>query len=181
MSPENTIPEDAATAPTPENADDAAPSCEEEVARLRAELAAETDRRLRSLAETENLKKRLLKEKDEFQKYATESLVSELLPVLDHLDLALAHGRGNEACKDFVIGVDMTRKAFLDILARHGVAEFGTTGEPFNPETHEALGMAARPDLPEDAVAQVVQKGYTLRGRLLRPAKVMVNKTGAAQ
>jgi molecular chaperone GrpE len=180
MSPENTIPEDA-TAPTPENAGDAAPSCEEEVARLRAELAAETDRRLRSLAETENLKKRLLKEKDEFQKYATESLVSELLPVLDHLDLALAHGRGNEACKDFVIGVDMTRKAFLDILARHGVAEFGAAGEPFNPETHEALGMAARADLPDDAVAQVVQKGYTLRGRLLRPAKVMVNKTGAAQ
>ncbi|EFL51056.1 GrpE protein [Solidesulfovibrio fructosivorans JJ]] len=173
MSPEPKNPEDAAT-PEETGATDLSP--EAEIEQLRAELAAEADRRLRTLAETENLKKRLLKEKEEFQKYATESLVSELLPVLDHLDLALAHGRGNEACKDFVVGVDMTRKAFVDILARHGVAEFGAEGEAFNPETHEALGMAARPDLPDDAVAQVVQKGYSLRGRLLRPAKVMVNK-----
>lgn len=149
---------------------------EEEIERLRAALSAESDRRLRSLAETENLKKRLLKEKEDFQKYATESLVSELLPVLDHLDLALTHGRGLEACKDFVVGVDMTRKAFVDILGHHGVTEFGAIGEPFNPESHEALGMVSQPGLPDDAVAQVVQKGFLLRGRLLRPAKVMVNK-----
>lgn len=176
MSLENTRPEGDPT--SQDTAGAAAPA--EELERLRAELAAETDRRLRSLAETENLKKRLLKEKEDFQKYATEALVAELLPVLDHLDLALAHGRGNEACKDFVVGVDMTRKAFIDILARHGVDEFGTVGEAFSPENHEALGMAARPDLPDDTVAQVVQKGYTLRGRLLRPAKVMVNKVGGA-
>ena len=96
--------------------------------------------------------------------------------MLDHLDLALAHGRGNEACKDFVVGVDMTRKAFIDILARHGVTEFGAVGEPFDPETHEAIGVASVAGLAEDAVAQVVQRGYLLRGRLLRPAKVMVNK-----
>lgn len=174
MAPDEKLSEAQAT---PEGAADTpTPTLEEEVEQLRAALAAEADRRLRSLAETENLKKRLLKEKDEFQKYATESLVAELLPVLDHLDLALAHGRGNEACKDFVVGVDMTRKAFIDILGRHGVVEFGQRGEPFNPEAHEALGMASLPDLPADAVAQVVQKGYTLRGRLLRPAKVMVNK-----
>lgn len=174
MAPDEKLSEAEAT---PEGAADApAPTLEEEVAQLRAALAAEADRRLRGLAETENLKKRLLKEKEEFQKYATESLVAELLPVLDHLDLALAHGRGNEACKDFVVGVDMTRKAFIDILGRHGVAEFGEKGEPFNPESHEALGMASLTDLPADTVAQVVQKGYTLRGRLLRPAKVMVNK-----
>ncbi len=174
MAPDEKLSEAEAT---PEGAADApAPTLEEEVAQLRAALAAEADRRLRGLAETENLKKRLLKEKEEFQKYATESLVAELLPVLDHLDLALAHGRGNAACKDFVVGVDMTRKAFIDILGRHGVAEFGEKGEPFNPESHEALGMASLPDLPADTVAQVVQKGYTLRGRLLRPAKVMVNK-----
>ncbi len=151
---------------------------EAQIEQLKAELAAESDRRLRGLAEVENLKKRLIREKEEFQKYATESLVSELLPVLDHLDLALAHGRGSEACKDFVIGVDMTRKAFVDILSRHGVAEFGQIGEPFSPETHEALGMVSEPGLDDNVVAQVVQRGYTLRGRLLRPAKVMVNKAG---
>lgn len=160
---------------TPETA---AKTPEEEVELLRAALAAEADKRLRALADTENLKKRLLKEKEDFQKYATESLVSELLPVLDHLDLALAHGRGNEACKDFVVGVDMTRKAFIDILARHGVTEFGQQGEAFSPETHEALGVTQAPSLGADVVSQVVQKGYTLRGRLLRPAKVMVNKAG---
>ena len=177
MAPEEKITDAAA----PESADPAtAATPEEEIERLRAELAAESDRRLRSLAETENLKKRLLKEKEEFQKYATESLVSELLPVLDHLDLALTHGKGLAACKDFVVGVDMTRKAFMDILGRHGVTEFGAEGEPFNPESHEALGMASRPDLPADAVAQVVQKGFTLRGRMLRPAKVMVNKAPEA-
>lgn len=170
---------DAATTPE-DSADTPAPTLEEEVALLRAELSAESDRRLRSLAETENLKKRLLKEKEEFQKYATESLVAELLPILDHLDLALTHGRGKEACRDFVVGVDMTRKAFLDILGRHGVAEFGERGEAFNPESHEALGMAHLPELPDEVVAQVVQKGYTLRGRLLRPAKVMVNKGNRA-
>ena len=153
-------------------------SLEAEIERLKAELAAESDRRLRGLAEAENLKKRLIKEKEEFQKYATESLVSELLPVLDHLELALAHGREIEACKNFMVGVDMTRKAFVDILSHHGVTEFGQVGEPFSPETHEALGMVAQPELPADVVAQVVQRGYTLRGRLLRPAKVMVNKAG---
>jgi molecular chaperone GrpE len=170
---------DATNIPEPSAGDaqeETAPQAE--IERLRAELAAESDRRLRSLAEVENLKKRLIKEKEEFQKYATESLVTELLPVLDHLDLALAHGRGSEACKDFLVGVDMTRKAFVDILARHGVEEFGKVGEPFSPEAHEALGMVSQPGLSEDAVAQVVQRGYTLRGRLLRPAKVMVNKAG---
>lgn len=155
-----------------------APSLEAEVERLRAELAAEADRRLRGLAEVENLKKRLIKEKEDFQKYATESIVTELLPVLDHLDLALTHGRENEACKDFVVGVDMTRKSFVDILSRHGVEEFGTVGEAFSPETHEALGMVTVSGLPDNVVAQVVQRGYSLRGRLLRPAKVLVNKAG---
>lgn len=165
---------------SPEGADASVeqPSLEAEVERLRAELAAESDRRLRGLAEAENIKKRLIKEKEDFQKYATESLVAELLPVLDHLDLALTHGRDNEACKDFVVGVDMTRKAFVDILARHGVEEFGKEGEPFSPETHEALSMVSVSGLPDNVVAQVVQRGYTLRGRLLRPAKVLVNKVG---
>jgi molecular chaperone GrpE len=174
MVPEEKLPDTETASETPAEAAPATP--EEAIERLQAELAAEADRRLRALAETENLKKRLIKEKEEFQKYAAESLISELLPVLDHLDLALAHGRGNEACKDFMVGVDMTRKAFVDILARHGVTEFGAAGEPFNPESHEALGVATVAGLADDDVAQVVQRGYMLRGRLLRPAKVMVNK-----
>lgn len=147
-----------------------------ELARCREELAAETDRRLYILAESENLKKRLVKEKEEYFKYATENIVSELLPVLDNLDLALVHGRENAACRDLVMGVEMTRKVFVDILARHGVEEFGTQGEEFNPEHHEALGVEEAPDVAQNHVSRVLQKGYRLRGRLLRPAKVMVRQ-----
>lgn len=149
---------------------------EQEVERLKQELAEEAERRIRVLAESENLKKRLFKEKEEFVKYAVENLTGELLPVLDNLDLALLHGRGNEACKDLVMGVEMTRKIFLDILARHGIEEFGTEGEAFNPERHEAVGVEQKPGAAEDEVVRVLQKGYLMRERLLRPAKVVVNK-----
>lgn len=148
----------------------------QELARCREELAAESERRLYILAESENLKKRLVKEKEEYFKYATESIVSELLPVLDNLDLALLHGRGAAGCKDLVMGVEMTRKVFVDILSRHGVEEFGAPGEEFNPEHHEAVGMEESPDVAENHISRVLQRGYRLRGRLLRPAKVMVRQ-----
>lgn len=164
------------TAEAPEQAD-AALTPEQEVERLKQELAEEAERRIRVLAESENLKKRLFKEKEEFVKYAVENLTSELLPVLDNLDLALLHGRGNEACKDLVMGVEMTRKIFLDILARHGIEEFGAEGESFNPERHEAVGVEQKPGAAEDEVVRVLQKGYLMRDRLLRPAKVVVNKS----
>ena len=150
---------------------------EEEIDRLKLEVAAEADKRLRALAEADNLKKRLINEKEEFVKYAAEGVLADLLPVLDNLDLALAHGRTMEACKDVVLGVDMTRKVFLDILARHGLEVCGQKGEEFNPEVHEAVGMQpGGPDCTVGAnhVLQVMQAGYRLRGRLLRPAKVLV-------
>ncbi len=162
----------------PEDSVEISMTPEEELDHVREQLAAETERRLRILAESENLKKRLAKEKEEFVKFAVENLVGELLPVLDHLELALAHGRKIEACSDLVMGVDMTRKSFVDILGRHGVEEFGAEGEAFNPEFHEAVGVEESGDIPEDAVVRVMQKGVRLRERLLRPAKVIVNKKG---
>ena len=149
---------------------------EAEIARLKQEVAAEADKRLRALADTENLKKRLIKEKEEFVKFAAESVLADLLPVLDNLDLALAHGRGVPACKDVVMGVDMTRKVFLDILARHGLEPCGADGEEFNPEIHEAVGMQPGGEIPANHVLKVMQAGYRLRGRLLRPAKVLVSQ-----
>lgn len=165
---------------TPENApEEVRPMTpEEEIAKLRQEVAAETDKRLRALAETDNLKKRLIREKEEFVKFAAEGVLADLLPVLDNLDLALAHGRAVEACKDIVMGVDMTRKVFLDTLARHGLEPCGAEGEEFNPESHEAVGtQPAQPGVMEPGrVARVMQAGYRLRGRLLRPAKVLVSQ-----
>lgn len=132
--------------------------------------------RLRAMADAENLKKRLQRETDELRKYAGESILGDLLPVIDNLDLALEHGRGNEACKDFVMGVDMTRKIFLETLKSHGLEPVGGKGEEFDPNVHEAVGTTADEGVGDNEVSQVAQTGYTLKGRLLRPAKVMVNK-----
>jgi len=167
----------ANTAPVDEAGEDPGMTPEEEIRLLKDQLAAETDKRLRTLAETENLKKRLFKEKEESLKFAAEGVLADLLPVLDNLDLALSHGRPLKACKDVITGVDMTRKIFLDILARHGLTPVGLAGEEFNPERHEAVGIA--PGSPgcaisDNHVQQVMQTGYMLRGRLLRPAKVLV-------
>lgn len=134
--------------------------------------------RLRALADAENVKKRLLREAEELKKYAGESVLADLLPVLDNLDLALAHTNNlDAACKNFVIGVDMTRKLFLDAVKSHGLeAVEAARGVEFNPEFHEAVGTADEADLGDNVIAQVVQGGYILKGRLLRPAKVLVNK-----
>ncbi|BCS90181.1 nucleotide exchange factor GrpE [Pseudodesulfovibrio sediminis] len=134
--------------------------------------------RLRALADAENLKKRLLRENEEMKKYAGESVLADLLPVLDNLDLALAHTGGlDDACKNFVIGVDMTRKIFLDAVKGHGLeAVQAAVGAEFDPEVHEAVGTVDQSELGDNQIAQVVQGGYILKGRLLRPAKVMVNK-----
>jgi len=134
--------------------------------------------RLRALADAENLKKRLLRETEEMKKYAGESILADLLPVLDNLDLALAHtGNLDGACKNFVIGVDMTRKIFADAVKGHGLVQIDAArGGEFNPEIHEAVGTVEDGELDDNRIVQVVQRGYTLKGRLLRPAKVMVNK-----
>ena len=134
--------------------------------------------RLRALADSENVKKRLLREAEDLKKYAGESVLADLLPVLDNLDLALAHtGNLDDACKNFVIGVEMTRKLFLDAVKGHGLeAVQAGRGVPFDPEVHEAVGTVEEGDLDNNQIAQVIQGGYVLKGRLLRPAKVMVNK-----
>lgn len=134
--------------------------------------------KLRALADTENIKKRLEREAEEMKRYAADSLLGDMLPVLDNLDLALAHTDGlDDACKSFVMGVEMTRKSFLDTLRNHGVERIeANPGDEFDPEYLEAMGMAADENLPDGSVVQVVQAGYRLKGRLLRPAKVMVNK-----
>ncbi|WP_272700528.1 nucleotide exchange factor GrpE [Desulfovibrio sp. Fe33] len=134
--------------------------------------------RLRALADSENVKKRLFREAEELRKYAGESILADLLPVLDNLDLALAHTDNlSPECRNFMVGVDMTRKLFLGAVKNHGLeAVQAGVGIEFDPEIHEAVGTVEEPSLADNQVAQVVQNGYRLKGRLLRPAKVMVNK-----
>ncbi|GHU96146.1 hypothetical protein AGMMS49974_09310 [Deltaproteobacteria bacterium] len=132
--------------------------------------------RLRSAAEMENFKKRLSREHQEQLRYAAETVLSDLLPTLDNLDLALQYGSQNETCRDMFQGVAMTHKLLLAAVTKHGLTPLGAEAEEFTPETHEAVGFENRPDLPAGVVSRVLQHGYKLGKRLLRPAKVMINQ-----
>lgn len=148
--------------------------CEEKVCATCDKKAEADDVRMRALAEMENFKKRLQRERDEQARYATEAVLSDLLPTLDNLDLALQYGANQEACKDMLLGVEMTRKLLLDSVQRHGLEQVGVPGEAFSPEVHEAIGTDVRHDMAAGMVSKVLQRGYKLKDRLLRPAKVTV-------
>ncbi len=155
----------------------AEPEAAAEQSQLEARLKAEVEElRLRSAAEMDNFKKRLNREHQEQMRYAAEKVLSDLLPTLDNLDLALQYGSRHDACKDMLQGVAMTRKLLLEAVIKHGLTPLGEEGEEFSPEVHEAMGFEARPDFASGVVARVLQRGYKLGDRLLRPAKVMVNQ-----
>lgn len=155
---------------------DLLPLCREHVCPTCPEKAQADEQRLRALAELENVKKRLQREKDEQVRYAAETVLADLLPTLDNLDLALQYGQGSAECRNMLVGVEMTRKILLEALAKHGLEAVGTSGEVFTPELHEAMSHEERDDMDADCVATVMMKGYRLKERLLRPAKVTVSR-----
>lgn len=156
------------------------PTLEEKYAQALADMEELKKDNLRVLADSENFKKRLLREKEEYFKFATSAILEEIIAVMDNLDLALAHGRQAEACKDLVMGVEMTMNIFLDTMKKHGLEQIGAVDVPFDPARHEALGQVERDDVDENTVCQMLQKGYLLKDRLLRPAKVMVSRKAGA-
>ena len=148
-----------------------------EAAPLPCPLCADAEKaRLLALAELENSRKRLAREKEDFLRYAGESILADILPALDNLDLALAYAPEGKECKNFVVGVDMTRKLLLDALARHGLEQVGELGETFEPSRHEAVDMVSNQNYQSGQVCALMTKGYKLKDRLLRPAKVAVCK-----
>lgn len=132
---------------------------------------------LRVKADADNFRKRMSKEKEQYCKFATEELLQDIIPVIDNLELALKHGEQVEACKDLVQGVDMTLKVMLDTLKKHGLEQVDVApGQAFDPTWSEAMAEEERDDMEKGLVCQVMQKGYKLKDRLLRPAKVTVSK-----
>ena len=129
------------------------------------------DQLLRKVAEFDNYRKRTLKEKDEIGLNARIKCIGDLLPVLDTLERAL-----NIGCSDdeFLRGVKLTYDNMNSILAKMGVEEIKAEGEPFNPELHYAVSRVENPELGENVVASVMQKGYTLGGKVIRHAMVAV-------
>ena len=125
---------------------------------------------LRAQAEMQNLRRRTERDVSNAHKFALEKFVGELLPVVDNLERALAaFEEGDE-------GIELTLKSFMDVLKRFQVEQVAPNGEPFDPELHQAMSMVPNPDMENNTVMEVFQKGYTLNGRLVRPAMVVVVK-----
>jgi molecular chaperone GrpE len=134
------------------------------------------DRILRMAAEMENTRKRLEREKSESISFANEGLIRGLLPVIDNLERALQHGEEDPNCRGLLEGVRLTLKSFGEVLGKFGCVPFDSVGKTFDPNFHEAVMQQESSEHPEKTILQELQKGYTLRDRLLRPAMVIVSK-----
>jgi molecular chaperone GrpE len=133
------------------------------------------DRLLRVTAEFENYKKRMSREMEDFRKYANQSLLKEMLSVVDHIELAIqAAGGPSGADTSMVEGLNLTLKELLRILEKFNVKPIEAVERPFNPQMHEAIMQEACNRLPENTVVREMQKGYTINDRLLRPSLVVV-------
>ena len=148
---------------------------------LEAELEAAKDAALRAKADAMNVQRRADQEIEKARKFALERFCGDLLSVVDNLERALESSGDEQGSAALAEGVELTRKGFMDVLAKYGVETVDPQGEPFDPETAQAMGMVEQPDLEPNSVVAVMQRGYLLNGRLLRPAMVMVSKTPSAE
>jgi molecular chaperone GrpE len=153
-------------------ADTAMPS---EVEELRAQLAEKQDRLLRALAEGDNIRRRAQRDRDDYVRYANESLIRDLLPVLDNLDRALAAAREEEGASGLREGVELIQREMLKILERAGVTRYSARGASFDPTRHEAVARVVNPQVAANTVVEETLPGYMLNGRVLRPAMVSVS------
>ncbi len=134
------------------------------------------DRYLRVAADLENFRRRTVREKDELRLYAASRVLEDLLPIMDNLALGLSAARQpNADLKTLTGGVDLVLQQLKSALSNHGMKEINPVGLPFDPHQHEAISNQADPKVPSEHVVTVVRSGYSLNGRLLRPAAVVVS------
>lgn len=157
----------------PTDAGKAPASLEAELERLRQEAAESHDRYLRERAESENVRKRLQREKVEALRFANEPLVRDLLPVVDNLERAVAHCPPSDTA--LRAGLELVLGSLLEVLERHNVKRIESEGTGFDPAFHEAIAQIQSAEHAPNAVTQQHQVGYLLNDRLLRPALVTVN------
>ena len=152
-------------------------SPEEEIARLQDELIGARDAVLRAQADAQNAKRRAEQDVEKARKFALERFTGDLLPVMDNLERALESAAGdNELIKPIAEGVELTLKTLTGVMSKFNVETVDPQGEPFDPNLHQAMSMVENNDVEPNTVIAVMQKGYTLNGRLVRPAMVMVSK-----
>lgn len=152
----------------------------EVIDQMQLELNQVRDHYLRKLAEFDNFRKRIEREREELQRTASELLVRELIPVLDNFDRAVKHASDSDL-ESFRQGVEMIAKQLWDVLEREGLETLDPTGKPFQPEFHEAVQRVEDPDQVPGTVAWTLAKGYLFGGRMLRPAMVGVVVPGSAE
>ncbi len=131
---------------------------------------------VRAKADVQNVRRRAEQDVEKAHKFSTEKFARELLSVVDNLERAMASCPEDELVKPFLEGVEMTQKGLLDTLKKFSVEAIDPEGHPFDPALHQAISMVEAPDSEPNTVLNVVQKGYTNHGRLLRPAMVVVSK-----
>jgi len=147
------------------------------LAAAEAKAAENWDKALRATAELENVRRRVERESAQAQKYALERVLGELVAVNDSLELALKAVAGEtEETRKHLQGIELTHKQLWQTLERYGVSQVDPQGQPFNPDLHEAVSMVESAEIGPGHVVSVMQKGYRLHDRLLRPAMVVVSK-----
>jgi len=151
---------------------------EEQIKAAEEEAKNHYDKLLRVMAEFENFKKRMEREKSEHQQYSNEKVLGDMLPVLDDFDRVLEHIPKDHSSDvdNLAHGMELVQKNMLTALAKHGLHEIEALGAPFDPNVHEAVSTAAAEDVESDTVIEVHRKGYMLGDRLLRAAMVTVSK-----
>lgn len=182
MTEPNGAPESAAETPVEPTLEAAERAIESEVARLSAEAAEFKDKLLRTLADMENLRRRTEREVKDARDYALTSFARDLLAVADNFERALgaapAELKENETAKGFIDGVDLTGRELAKVLEKHGIRKVEPHGQKFDPNLHQAMFEIPNADVPNGTVLQVLQPGFTIADRVLRPALVGVSKGG---
>jgi molecular chaperone GrpE len=143
---------------------------------LAAELEKYKDAALRARAELDNYRKRVAREKEDAIRYANNSLLESLLPILDNFDLGLEAAKTASDASGIVQGLEMVRKQMEDFLREHGVEIVNAVGNPFDPNLHEAVAHEPSSDVADGAVVRQLRRGFKLKDRLIRPASVVVSK-----
>lgn len=158
-------------------ADAGAESEQDETSLLRDRLVELEDKQLRARAEADNIQRRAARDVENARKFGVERLIRDLVPVIDSLERAVEMAHAAEKGGSDPDGIELATKLLLDTLSRHGVERIFPEGEPFDPQCHEAVAMAESDDCEENSVLTVVQAGFSLNGRLVRAAKVVVSRT----
>lgn len=148
-----------------------------ELETIKEALNQKSDALARTMAEYQNYRKRVEKEKQDLMKYANEKIMKDLIQVHDNFERAIgAMDRENEALTSVINGVEMIKKSFDDILERYGISEVDAVGQPFNPDHHHAVMTEEREGVEANTVLEVFQKGYKLHEKVIRPSMVKVSE-----